>query len=265
MEHRAELVKKLAQNGEERVMLTRVLDKAELCREKCYLTSTRFLDLREAALAEQALRQLGERNWQFCGGYPEAERRIIVFLPDYIEELTEEDGEFPLTVIRCIKNKADTLTHRDYLGSLMGLQIKRECVGDILVGEHGADIIVLKEIAPFLLLNYGKAGRKHIQTEEIPLRELRIPQPEVKFIRDTVASLRLDAVCASLFRIPRTRATEAVRAGKVFLNQRPCVQPDKEVQLGDKITLRGMGRGEVDDILGESRKKRIVISLKKFV
>ncbi|MGN1015027.1 MAG: RNA-binding protein [Butyricicoccus sp.] len=264
MEQRSEIIRKVSQTGEERIMLTRVLDKAATCREKCYLTATRFLDLREAALAEQALRQMGERHWMFCGGYPDAERRVIVFLPDYMEELTEEDEEFPITVIRCTKHKADALTHRDYLGSLMGLQIKRECIGDILVGEHGADLIVLKEIAPFLLTNYGKAGRKHLQTEEVPLKELRVPELEVKFIRDTVASLRLDAVCASLFRIPRTRAAESIRAGKVFLNQRPCTQPDKEIQLGDKITLRGMGRGEVDDILGESRKKRIVISLKKF-
>lgn len=265
MENRRELIGKLAQSGEDRILLTHILEKADTCREKCYVTSSKFLDMREAALAEQALFRSGETRWVLCGGYEEAERRVIVFLPEYIEELRPDDDEMPLTAIRCRKNKADELGHRDYLGSLMGLQIKRECIGDILVGEHGADIIVLKEIAPFLLLNYRKAGRKLVQTEEIPLSQVIVPIPEVKYIRDTVASLRLDAVCASLFRISRTKATDAVRSGRVFLNQRPCVQPDREVQEGDKITLRGMGRGEVDEVLGESRKKRIVISLKKFV
>ncbi len=263
MENRDELIHKLAQNGEERMLLTRILEKADTCRERCYLTSTRFLGPQDAALAEQLLERLGERRWMLCGGYPGAERRVMVFLPDYLDTLTPEDET--ITAIRCTKSKADVLTHRDYLGSLMGLQIKRECIGDILVGDHGADLIVLKEIAPFLLMNYGKAGRKHIQTEEIALSDIRVPVPEVKFVRDTVASLRLDAVCASLFRIPRTRAVEAIRSGRVFLNQRPCVQPDREVKQRDAITLRGMGRGEVDEILGESRKKRIVISLKRFV
>lgn len=265
MKQRAELVKKLGQSAEERMLLTRILEKAETCREKCYVTSTRFLDLREAALAEQILHQTGERRWRFLGGYPDAERRVIVFLPDYLDELDPDGEDIPITAIRCTKNKADTLTHRDYLGSLMGLQIKRECIGDILIGDHGADIVVLKEIAPFLLMNYGKAGRKHLSTEEIPLSELIVPTPKVTHIRDTVASLRLDAVCASLFRLPRAKASEAIKSGRVFLNQRPCIQPDRDVKEGDKITLRGMGRGEVDEILGESRKKRIVISLKKFV
>ncbi|MDO5548581.1 MAG: YlmH/Sll1252 family protein [Eubacteriales bacterium] len=265
MKQRAERIKKLAQSAEERIQLTRVLEKADTCREKCYVTSTRFLDMREAALAEELLHQSGEHRWRFVGGHTDAERRVIVFLPDYLEELEADSEDMPITAIRCTKNKADTLTHRDYLGSLMGLQIKRECIGDILIGDHGADIVVLKEIAPFLLLNYTKAGRKNLSTEEIPLSRLIVPVPKVTHIRDTVASLRLDAVCASLFRIPRTRAVEAIKGGRVFLNQRPCMQPDREIREGDKITLRGLGRGEVDEILGESRKKRIVISLKKFV
>lgn len=264
MEQKSELIRRLAQNGEERTMLMHVLDKAATCREKCYVTSTKFLDLREAALAEQALERLGERRWMFCGGYEGAERRVLVFLPDYLENLSPEDEDMPLTAIRCTKSKADTLSHRDYHGSLMGLQIQRECIGDILVGEHGADIIVLKEIAPFLLMNYTKVGRKHIQTEKIPLDAVAIPKPEIDSFRDTVASLRLDAVCASLFRISRSKSAEAIRSGRVFLNQRPCVQPDREVDEGDAITLRGMGRGKVEEILGESRKKRIVILLSKY-
>ncbi len=263
MANRKELIQKLAQDGEERLLLTRLFEKADTCRDKCYLTHTRFLDMREAAVAEQALIQSGERAWRFVGGYEQAERRLIAFLPDYMEELDEED--VPITVIRCTKSKADTLSHRDYLGSLMGLQIKRECIGDILVGEHGADIVVLKEIAPFLLMNYGKAGRKHVQTEEIPLSQLYIPEPEIKMLRDTVASLRLDAVCSSLFRISRTKTVDYIRAGRVYLNNRPCLHPDKEVREKDRITIRGMGKGELDEILGESKKQRIVISLKKFV
>ena len=112
MKQRAELVKKLGQSAEERMLLTRILEKAETCREKCYVTSTRFLDLREAALAEQILHQTGERRWRFLGGYPEAERRVIVFLPDYLDELDPDSEDIPITAIRCTKNKADALTHR---------------------------------------------------------------------------------------------------------------------------------------------------------
>ena len=169
-----------------------------------------------------------------------------------------------MTVIRCLRHKGDNLTHRDYLGSLMGLGLRRDGIGDILVGDHGADILVLKEIAPYLLTQYTKAGRKSLQVEEISLDQLIVPEEKVRMLRDTVASMRLDAIAASLFRLSRAKAADAIRSGKVFVNQQECLRPDKEVQEKDRITLRGTGRGEVDEMLGESKKGRIVVSLKRF-
>lgn len=163
-----------------------------------------------------------------------------------------------------MRHREDTLTHRDYLGSLMGLGLRRDGIGDILVGEHGADIIVLRELAPFLKMHYGRAGRKRLEVSEIPLAALIVPEEKVSFIRDTVASMRLDAIVAAMFRLPRAKAADAVRAGRVFVNQRACERPDHPVAEHDRITLRGAGRGEVDGILGESRKGRIVVSLKRF-
>ncbi len=247
------------------MLLTQIAEKADACRERCYLTHTRFLDMREAALARQLADAMEMGNARLWGGYDRAERQVMYFLPDWMDAESWRDAEDnPIAAVRCGRHREDALTHRDYLGSLMGLGLRRDCIGDILVGEHGADVIVLREIVPFLLLNYEKAGRKRLTVSEIPLAALIVPEEKVRFVRDTVASLRLDAIVAAMFRLPRAKAADAVKAGKVFVNQRQCLRPDYPVAARDRITLRGSGRGEVDEVLGESKKGRVVVSLKLF-
>lgn len=263
MAKQGDIIQKLAQTQEERLLLARVLEKADICRERCYPTYTRFFDLHEAELARRLLEAVGERGI-FWGGYDGAERTVLAFLPDWMEEIPQEGEDCPLAGIRCLRHKSDVLTHQDYLGSLMGLGVRRDGIGDILVGDHGADVVVTRELAPYLLMHYGRAGRKRLEVSEISLAALMVPEEKVSYIRDTVASMRLDAVTAAMFRLPRAKAADAVRAGRVFLNQMECLRPDREVTVHDRITLRGMGRGEVDGILGESKKGRIMISLKRF-
>ena len=264
MAKNSDVITALAQTPEEKIFLSRIAEKAEISREQCYLTSTKFLDLYEIELAHRLLDALGETQVRFWGGHEQAERQIAVFLPEWMEELPADGEDCPLTAIRCQRYREDQLTHRDYLGSLMGLGLRRDGIGDILVGDHGADIIVLKEIAPYLLANFEKAGRKRLHVQEIPLSKLIIPEEKVSYIRDTVASMRLDAITAAMFRLPRARAADLIRGGKVFVNQRLCERVDRDVTEHDRITLRGTGRGEIDGILGESKKGRIMISFKRF-
>lgn len=263
MAKQLEIIHKLAQSQEERLLLSRVLEQAEVCRARSYPTYTRFLDLHETELARRLLAAVGETG-RFWGGYDGAERTVLAFLPDWLEDIPAEGEDCPLAAIRCLRHRSDVLTHRDYLGSLMGLGLRRDGIGDILVGDHGADLVVTRALAPYLLTHYGRAGRKRLEVSEIPLAALHIPAQAVTYLRDTVASMRLDAVTAAMFRLPRAKAADAVRAGRVFLNQMECLRPDREVAVGDRITLRGMGRGEVDGVLGESKKGRIVVTFKRF-
>lgn len=260
----SDMFSSIAHTQEERILLAQIAEKAEACREKCYLTCTKFLDMHETALAVRLVKTLGGGNARLWGGYDNAERKILFFLPDWMEDIPTEGEDCPITAIRCLRHKGDVLSHRDYLGSLMGLGLRRDGIGDILVSEHGADIVVLKEIAPYLMTNYTKAGRKSLHVEEIALSQLIMPEETITVLRDTVASMRLDAITASIFRMSRAKAADAIRAGKVFVNQQECLRPDQDIREKDRITLRGTGRGEVDEILGESKKGRIVVSLKRF-
>ena len=258
MKTKAEILHALAQTEEDRVMLAQALDKLETCRTRGYLTHTRFLDLRERTLMTEAVRLAGaEAETMTVGGYPEAERVCAVFYPDYLtaEDVLSEDNS-PLAVLRVSKHPADTLTHRDYLGALMGLQVKRGCIGDILVHDEGADVVVLRDVVDFLLLNFDRAGRKRLTSREIVPAALRVQQETGEEKEGSVASLRLDAVAAMVFGLSRAEAQEQIAKGQVFLNFLSCQKPEKEIFEGDRVTIRGMGRAHITALSGISRKGR---------
>ena len=197
----------------------------------------------------------------FYGGYSDAERVILINLPDYAFLEAEE----PLTVIRATKAEGSRdLTHRDYLGSLIGLGIKREMVGDILVREDGADIIVMRDFADFVMMNYCKAGRTNLSLTQHPIKDLIVPERKTQIITDTVASLRLDSVVASAFSLSRGKASEAISRGIVFVNHMETTKPDQQVAEGDRITLRGKGKAILSEIGGKSRKDRQYIKIERY-
>ena len=158
-----------------------------------------------------------------------------------------------------------TLSHRDYLGSVLGLGLERKVIGDIIVCEDGADISVSPAIAEFLHLNLNQIGRIGVTTEILPIEELRTSEIRTKSKKDTVASLRLDNIVSSAFDLSRAKAQDAIRHGLVSVNRSECTKTDYEVRLSDKVSLRHYGKIMLSDIGGESRKGRICITIEKFI
>ena len=258
MKTKAEILRALAQTKDDHILLSQVLDKLDACRTRSYPVHTRFLDLRERTLTVQALRLAGgEDSAVLYGGYADAERAAALFYPEY---LTAEQmcADAPFAILRAKKHPSDTLSHRDYLGALMGLGIERGCVGDILVHEDGADFIVLADMADFILLNFEKAGRGHLKLTHADA--LRTPQAQGETQSGSVASLRLDSVCALVFNISRSEAQEQIARGQVFLNFMQCMKNEREIAVGDRITLRGHGRARILSLGGTSRKGRQVLA-----
>ena len=145
-----EILTALAHSGDDKLLLAGLLDKEQTCEQRGYLTHTKFLDLKQRALCTDAVRLAGATGHAlFWGGYEDAERGIYLFYPDYMDAESAKLSA-PLALLRARKRREDTLTHRDYLGSLMSLQIDRSVVGDILVHEEGADIIMIKPAMSYL-------------------------------------------------------------------------------------------------------------------
>ena len=199
------------------------------------------------------------------GGYEGAERQMLVYLPDYLEEDALYDEDSPIVCLRAEFFQGDSLSHRDFLGALMGAGIGRETVGDICVDSGSCHFFVTGEIAPYILQSFTSAGRTRLRMQQIPLSEAHIPEAEVKEIRDTLASLRLDSVISAGFRIGRSLAAQYVSAGKAAIDGLPCEKPDKAVAEGMKISVRGLGKIKLANVNGQTKKGRISVIIHRYV
>ncbi len=262
-----ELLDRCARSGEERVLLARTLDKLELAQERGVPAHTPFLFPGEQAAVAGLLDAWGRPRHLFWGGYPGAERCVCAFLPDWQEEQSVCAGpEGPLTALEAVYPDSAGLTHRDVLGALMGLGLTREKLGDILFpGPGRCQVVALRQAAPILLSQWSQAGRWKVSLREIDLGQLSPAPVQVRTIRDTVATPRLDAVAAAGFSVSRAKAAGLISAGKVSLNHRECLKADRLVQEGDVLTCRGLGKCVVKQVPGQSKKGRTMLVLERYV
>ena len=260
---RRERIDRLSETKEDAVLLAHIADRIETARSRNVPAATAFLSPREQELAR---RLLGEEGLAFFGGFPGAERCVLCAVPDYLDEedfLTGEDG--PVCALRAEFYGGDTLSHRDFLGALMGCGVRRETVGDILVGEGSCDFLVTRELAPYILQNLESAGRTKLRLKEISLGELRVPEPEKKELRGTVASLRLDSVAALGFGLARGKAAAYISAGAASVNHLVCDKPDRLLEEGDTVSVRGLGKIELTAVGGTTKKGRTGVTVSRFV
>ncbi len=256
-------IDKIAKTPEDKLLLAKVWDKIQAGMRKNIMSNTAFLSLREQDMTNYLFGQT-ECLCSF-GGYDDAERKMLVYLPDYLDASVLNDDDSPMACLRATFYEGDNPNHRDFLGALMGMGIARETIGDICVGKESCDFFVTTEIAPYILQNLNGAGRTKLHLERIPLAQLQVPEAETKEIRDTVASLRLDSIISSGFRIPRSTAAQYITAGKAAIDGLACEKPDKPVNEGSKVSVRGLGKIKLKTIGSQTKKGRISILIDKYV
>ncbi len=256
-------IEKIAQSSEDRLLLAKLWDKINAGMRRGILANTCFLSPREREMARYLFGDA--QGLYFFGGYEDAERKMLVYLPEYLEESALMDAASPVICLHAQFYAGDSPSHRDFLGALMAIGIGRETVGDICVGKDFCDFFVTAEIAPYLLQNFLSAGRAKLRLSAISLCDASIPEPEVKEIRDTLASLRLDSVIASGFRIGRSLASQYVCSGKASLDGLPCEKPDKVVAEGAKISVRGLGKIKLKSVNGQTKKGRISVVINRYI
>lgn len=241
------------------------------CDNHAMITHTFFLDAEERS---EAIRFCSSKsvNAVFFGGYDDAERTVCVFFPDYFQKesfpqyFIENPDDSPICALRCeYASGSPHLTHRDFLGALMALGIKREMLGDIIVGERTADIFVISHMAKYISENFNKAGRVPLTIKPINLNEINMSPFKTERRRDTVPSLRLDALIASVFSLSRSKAEEAIVSGIVFVNDRQILKTDAKISEGSKLVLRGSGKAVLVSASDVSKKGRTIILFDKYL
>lgn len=219
----------------------------------CY---TGFLSPAEAQWAYASSRRQ-RVNVSFEGGFEDAERRIACFWED------EEPDDYPLTALEMTWPHQSAPGHRDVLGSVMGLGIKRSLVGDIVILQESGYLFAERQMAQHIAQTLASAGRIRLQLrvlDELP----QLEPPKGVEVRDTVASLRLDAVVAGGFHLSRTDAAELIAAGHVKLRHLPTERTDARVGEGDAISVRGYGRLVVEQVGSPTKKGRLPLILMRY-
>lgn len=258
-------------NEEDRLLAAKILDKIKLAKTKNQIVNTDFLDMYQKRISQEILNTEKEKNYTFYYACSEAEKVILFVYPEKYSEVFENNRFDYSKIIKLIsitlKNELKgTFSHRDYLSGIMKLGIKREKIGDILVFEDGADIIVSEEICRYILNNLGQLTRfSKAKIEELDISQIRRPDIKKQEIRITVSSIRLDNVVAELANCSRNVASEIIASQRVFINYENETRNSKLVNEGDILVIRGKGKFCISSIEGETRKGKIALIVEHYI
>lgn len=264
------LVERYASSSEQKILLSHLLDLMLRSSNRNIVTVSGFLSEAEAVVADRLLSAVGCKQYVLFGGYPEAERRCAVFFTDYCDadSISAMPALAELSFVEAKVSRFDaaqaSFSHRDVLGALMGLGIERDVIGDIFTEGGTAVIVVKTSIAVFLREHLTKIGRYSVDVTAKELCDIK-PSRDFEEGHDTVASMRLDAVVAAVFKTSRGTAVEAVETGLVAVNGVVTEKIDDTVKEGDKIAFRGKGKAVIDGTDGVSRKGRLRFRFRRYL
>ena len=236
--------------------IQRLRELAERSYNNGQYTFTDFMSLAELAVYYENESELKFAHPELFGGSELSERKMLRFGSE--DELGYVQ-EFPITAlsIRPLASKfADDLNHRDFLGALMNLGIKREMLGDIFVKDKEACVFCRDNIAQFIIDNLTRVKHTSVNTEIAGnVDEITAPDMEEKVIQ--VSSQRIDAVIARVYNLSRQEALDLFPAGLVYLNGRNLTENAKQLSASDVISVRGRGKFEYTQELGLSKKGKL--------
>ena len=249
------------------LLVARVDDCIAACQDSYLITNTNFLDIYQQSTVIEHLKRKKGIRYDFYGGFADCERKVAVFLPDYAEDAAyiKENPELsPIVALVINKDSFSTLYHRDYLGAVMGLGIKREMVGDIFVSGSGCTMAVVRSVANYIKENLVSVGRGSVKVEIMENFDTYENNSTFETKRCYVSSMRLDGVVSAAFSLSRNIAAEKIRRGEVLMNGVVMSKPDVKVPFGAKLVIHGSGKVIVDEDAGVTKKGRQAFVIKKY-
>lgn len=242
----------------EKEKISQIIGKIKLSKKNWDNIYTDFLTLNE----QELIKYIGFQEDINISFQPEGEmeRKIALISP------FEGEEELKVKVIKIIGNfKFEKVNHRDYLGSILGLGIKREKIGDINVYEDGAEALVHEDVLDYIIFNLTKVRHTGVKTIEINLKDMRKSLENLKEKTINITSLRADAVISGVFNISRTKSSAFIKSGDVKVNNIITTDPSILIKDNSIITLRGYGKAKFGEVLSTTKKERLVVTVYKYI
>ncbi len=258
-------------NEEDQLLVSKLLDKIEFCQKRNSVEYTDFLDIRQRGILEKILQFIKCTNYETYGGYENAERTMIILYPEKLEKVFENKQFDYNTILQVIRIKLPNdmrgkYNHRDYLGAVIKVGIKREKVGDILVSIDGADMIVSNDVADYLKTSLSELTRfSKSEFEKVNLEDIYMAPQQTEIFNIIIPSMRVDSVVSELIKTSRSKIIEIINQERVFVNCEVVLKNSKMLKENDKITVRGKGKFKVNKILNTTKRGNLVLEVEKYI
>lgn len=248
-------------SDDDKLLIKRILDFIRITENKHLVKFSFFLDERQSEILKGYLNSIKYETYKLFGGYNNSKRQVIMFYPDYFET---NELKYPIIAVEFFYRKQDKLTHRDFLGYLMSLQIKRELIGDIIVSEAKAIVFLYETIADFIIENTNKVGNVGVKACKSNNLNLKI-EDKFESLNGSVASLRLDCIASLAIGLSREKTTLIIKSLGIDINYLNIRDTSFILKVGDIFSLRGYGKYIFESENGISKKGRKQITIKKYI
>ncbi len=236
---------------------TELADRAETRRQ---LIFSDFLNINEQSILQSTRLQT---KYMLFGGYTNAERKVACFGTADAEEVAENAPFMLLKVSPAVQKFADALTHRDFLGSILALGLRREVIGDIVLLDNCGYIFCMDSMSDYILENLERVRRTTVRvTVADKLPDALYREPEAQSV--VVASERLDALLAAVFRLSRGDAQKLVASERVFADSRILTRADAVLKSGCMVSARGFGRFRYLGVSRETKKGKLRVEVQIY-
>ena len=242
---------------EEQMLLKRFEDLSERAYYQNRPCFSDFLDMNGQSLLMNYFH--GPIRPRLYGGYESAERQVAAF--------SDLPTEYPISWLEIqptYPKFAEKLSHRDFLGSLLGMGIERSCIGDILVQNQGARFVCLDRVKDFLIQEFGQVRHTSVTIKPVDLSAGTV-EPKLEVLHGTVNSIRLDSVLGLAYKLSRSQACQLIEAGQVYINSRLNTSNGASLKDGDIISVRHKGKFIFADSNSKSKKNKCIIEVHKYV
>ena len=262
-----------SQTKELKLLERRFIELSRLAFQREIITYSDFLNLNEQNILHTLPKDSIFTEYVSFGGYDMAERQMAAFIPDALylrygkRTLAPDEIGYPFSVVRISplnRKFAEELNHRDYLGAVLNLGIDRSKLGDILLDDDSAIILVHDDMCDYVMRQLTRVRHTVVKTEQISVDDLHY-SPHFEEIKGTVSSVRLDSLLPLAFSSSRSRLSGLIEGGKVFVNGKLITSNAFQVQDNDLISVRGMGKFRYIGSGSRTRKNRTYVVIHKYV
>lgn len=245
---------------DEQLLKKRILELRKRAEFSCRTEFTDFLTLSEIDTAKTVL---SGSNHCFYGGLTDTERQMLCIAP---EDVTITPDLFPICGVRIMPRNvkfAGEISHRDVLGSVLGLGLTRDVIGDIFIKDKEAYVLCAEHIAGFLTEQLTQVRHTNVVCKIEQANDSEFTK-DVQVISRTVSAIRLDSVAAAAFGVSRSSVASAISCGKIFINGKEITSPSASVKAEDVLSFRGQGKAKLKEIGSLTKKGRIVITIERY-